>query len=270
MHHLDSWIKRDQLHVTCSIISLFNPQNVSDVNTSETFWGLNNEIIKQVTLSWSLFIQGKESVEFYLRGYSTDKWITMPYWAWADICALLLCDTEWPFSSINNKRHCHVSAPFLTSLLPYYSGFHLLFLCTTDFLQNSKFTLYTFLHFHLLKFFYCYRCFFFYFGSLQLFISRDLCSFSDFTQGKMVNSYRRFGTTYRSSLSNSQTVYPYTQRNIPEESRSHSHRGRSLKSRLFISAVQILFVCRLVPSVALLLTPHKRLNPILFYVTLPL
>ena len=28
-----------------------------DVLTSETFWALNNEIIKQVTSSWSLFIQ---------------------------------------------------------------------------------------------------------------------------------------------------------------------------------------------------------------------
>jgi len=31
---LDSWIKRDQLDVTCFIISLFNVQHVSDVNTS--------------------------------------------------------------------------------------------------------------------------------------------------------------------------------------------------------------------------------------------
>jgi len=34
VHHLDSWIKRDQLEVTCFIISLFNAQHVSDVNTS--------------------------------------------------------------------------------------------------------------------------------------------------------------------------------------------------------------------------------------------
>ena len=33
-NHLNSWIKRDQLHVTCFIISLFNAQHVSDVNTS--------------------------------------------------------------------------------------------------------------------------------------------------------------------------------------------------------------------------------------------
>ena len=34
MHHLDSWIKRDQLDVTCFFISLFKAQHVSDVNTS--------------------------------------------------------------------------------------------------------------------------------------------------------------------------------------------------------------------------------------------
>jgi len=33
VHHLDSWVKRDQLDVTCFIISLFNAQHVSDVNT---------------------------------------------------------------------------------------------------------------------------------------------------------------------------------------------------------------------------------------------
>ena len=102
-----SWIKRDQLDVTCFFISLFNAQHVSDVHTSilrslrlicwviswvvllwfnacwcyvvvwlgccgirmqasafrmdvltsETCWALNNEIKKQVTSSWSLFIQ---------------------------------------------------------------------------------------------------------------------------------------------------------------------------------------------------------------------
>jgi len=34
VHRLDSWIKRDQLDVTCFIISLFTVQHVSDVNTS--------------------------------------------------------------------------------------------------------------------------------------------------------------------------------------------------------------------------------------------
>jgi len=34
VHHLNSWIKIDQLDVTCFFISLFNAQQVSDVNTS--------------------------------------------------------------------------------------------------------------------------------------------------------------------------------------------------------------------------------------------
>jgi len=34
VHQLDSWIKRDQLDATYFIISLFNAQHVSDVNTS--------------------------------------------------------------------------------------------------------------------------------------------------------------------------------------------------------------------------------------------
>ena len=34
LDHLDSWVKRDQLDATCFIISLFNAQHVSDVNTS--------------------------------------------------------------------------------------------------------------------------------------------------------------------------------------------------------------------------------------------
>ena len=96
------WVKRGQLNVTCFIISLFNAQYVSDVNTSilrslrlicwviswvvlicqdrsfciskllrmdvltsEICWALNNEVIKQVTASWSLFI--------HLIWYRSDK-----------------------------------------------------------------------------------------------------------------------------------------------------------------------------------------------------
>jgi len=34
VHHLDSWIKRDQLDVTCFFVSLLNTQHVLDANTS--------------------------------------------------------------------------------------------------------------------------------------------------------------------------------------------------------------------------------------------
>jgi len=121
VHHLNSWIKTDQLDVTCFIISLFTTQHVSNASTSifrsfplivlslcrlkqcfslhkdatppqpnhtvtpthiepeqyntwnkstisrkllkmdvltfKIFWAVNSEIIKQVTSSWSIFIQ---------------------------------------------------------------------------------------------------------------------------------------------------------------------------------------------------------------------
>jgi hypothetical protein len=81
----------------------------------------------------------------------------------------------------------------------------------------------------------------------------------------MVNSHRRFGTTYRCRLPSGQTVYPSTLRNVPEERRSHLQRGGSPKSGVFISAVQTVFVFRLVPSVLFCLMPHTRLIPLFFY-----
>ena len=93
VHHLDSWIKVDQLDVTCFIISLSTAQHVSnvsisifrslllivdlfhvlycsgsmkmDVLTFETCWAVNNEIIKQVTSSWSIFIQIRYVLSFF-------------------------------------------------------------------------------------------------------------------------------------------------------------------------------------------------------------
>ena len=83
VHHLDSWIKRDQFDVTCFIISLFNAQHVSDVNTSETCWPLNNEIIKQVTSSWSLFIQHPYFLLWWSNAHCQPRRIFPPcvtYW----------------------------------------------------------------------------------------------------------------------------------------------------------------------------------------------
>jgi len=83
VHYLDSWVKRDEPDVTCFIISLFNAQHVSDVNTSILrilrliCWVISwvvllwfdvcwcKEIIKQVTSSWSLFTQNKINLEIY-------------------------------------------------------------------------------------------------------------------------------------------------------------------------------------------------------------
>ena len=58
-----TWIKRDQLDVTCFIISLFNAQHVLDVNTYETCWALNNEIIKQVTSIWSALFNYQDDAQ---------------------------------------------------------------------------------------------------------------------------------------------------------------------------------------------------------------
>ena len=53
VHHLDSWVKRDQLDVTCFIISLHNAQHVSDVNTSILrSLRLMCWVISWVTLIW--------------------------------------------------------------------------------------------------------------------------------------------------------------------------------------------------------------------------
>jgi hypothetical protein len=46
--------------------------------------------------------------------------------------------------------------------------------------------------------------------------------FWDITRRRVVNVYRRFGTTYRSNLHGSR---------VPKERRSHQHRGGSLKPR---------------------------------------
>jgi len=82
----DSWIKIDQLDVTCFIFSPFTAQHISNISTSifrslqafkllkmdvlafETCWAVNSEIIKQVTSSWSIFIQYDDEV-YYMYVY---------------------------------------------------------------------------------------------------------------------------------------------------------------------------------------------------------
>ena len=66
VHHLDRWIKRDKLDVP----EQYNPWNNSTNNSQAPEDGcinirnmleLHDEIIKQVTSSWSLFIQLSQS-----------------------------------------------------------------------------------------------------------------------------------------------------------------------------------------------------------------
>ena len=56
MHHLDSWVKRNQLDVTCFIISLYNAPHVLDVNTSI----LKNLRLKCWVISWVTLICKEE------------------------------------------------------------------------------------------------------------------------------------------------------------------------------------------------------------------
>ena len=69
VHHLDSWVKRDQLDVTCFIITLFSAQHVSDINIS---------IIRSLRLScWiTTFVVSVLQVE----ACNTDTTPTQPHW----------------------------------------------------------------------------------------------------------------------------------------------------------------------------------------------
>jgi len=75
VHHLDSWIKIDQLNVTCFFISLFNAQHVSDVNTSILrSLRLICWVISWVVLLWYVAWFGWGGVVWYPdAGWST-KW----------------------------------------------------------------------------------------------------------------------------------------------------------------------------------------------------
>ena len=84
MHHLDSWIKRDQLDVTCFIISLFNAQHVSGVNT---------------------FILGSLRLICWVT-----SWVVL---LWFDVCWCYV--VVIPFQTIFKFSHVEVSFVFLQS-----------------------------------------------------------------------------------------------------------------------------------------------------------
>ena len=72
-----------------------------DVLTSETCWALNKEIIKQVTSSWSLFIQLLLEVDAWMRhGALLDSKNT------AISVSELYIGTQLPSSYINEKISC--------------------------------------------------------------------------------------------------------------------------------------------------------------------
>jgi len=62
VHRLHNWIKRDQLDVTCFIISLLNAQHVADVNTSILrslrliFWVISWVVLLSFDVCWCYFV----------------------------------------------------------------------------------------------------------------------------------------------------------------------------------------------------------------------
>ena len=83
VHHLDSWVKRDQLDVTCFIISLFNVQHVSDVNTSIlSSLRLICWIISWVVLLWFDVCWCYVVVWLWWCGIRMQAEALVPYWDW--------------------------------------------------------------------------------------------------------------------------------------------------------------------------------------------
>jgi len=89
VHHLDIWIKRDQLDVTCFIISLFTAQHVSDVNSS---------ILRSLQLIWCVI-----------------TWVVL---LWFDVCwcyvvvwlgwCFSLHTNTTPHQPYHNVTHTHI------------------------------------------------------------------------------------------------------------------------------------------------------------------
>ena len=91
VHHLDSWINRDHLDVTCFFISLFNAQHVSDVNTS---------ILRSLRLIVKLF-----------HGLYCSGSMCVGVTLWFDcggvvsVCTLRQCLSVHYFSNCNFNKH---------------------------------------------------------------------------------------------------------------------------------------------------------------------
>ena len=63
VHHLDSWVKRDQLDATCFIITLSSTQHVSDVNTSIL---RSLRLIRRVT-SWVVSVSETQTSRYRIN-----------------------------------------------------------------------------------------------------------------------------------------------------------------------------------------------------------
>ena len=90
MRHLDSWIKIDQLDVTCFIISLFTAQHVSDVNTS---------ILRSLRLIWWVIS--------WVVLFCKDRGFALAY-LFSDECLVVTCAVVWERNTLC-KTTAHVT-----------------------------------------------------------------------------------------------------------------------------------------------------------------
>ena len=111
VHHLDSWIKIDQLDVTCFIISLFTAQNVSNVSTS-----IFRSLRVTVDLFHGLYCPGSMCVGV-TEGSAGVEWYPYAGWSCTSACIririsrkllkmdVLTFETCWAVNSEITKWH---------------------------------------------------------------------------------------------------------------------------------------------------------------------
>jgi len=93
VYHLDSWIKRDQVDVTCFIISLFTAQRVSDVNTS---------ILRSLRLIWWV-------ISWVVLLWFDVCWCYVVVWlGWCGICMQVRALVLQPASGYHNVTPTHI------------------------------------------------------------------------------------------------------------------------------------------------------------------
>jgi len=88
VHHLDTWIKRDQLDVTCFIISLFTAQHVSDVDSSFlrslrlTWWVISWVVLFWFDVCWCYVVVwlGWCGIRMQAEAAFVVNWVTLYKW----------------------------------------------------------------------------------------------------------------------------------------------------------------------------------------------
>ena len=123
VHHLDSWIKRDQVDVTCFIISLFNAQHVSGVNTSILrslrliCWFVSWVVLLWFDVCWWCGIRMQASACIRIPHLQTSLSILI-----IQKCQILSCDTlvaKWAICRIINYSE-HIFQKRFQKSLPFF------------------------------------------------------------------------------------------------------------------------------------------------------